>query len=169
MMKLRTRKRGNTVRRKGRLSRISTIISTALIIGALLYGLPGKLQMEIAAYTDQPIAQALLFFGVVGILGFVLGLPFSIYSTFVIEEKYGFNKMTPQLFVSDNIKGILISSIIGGAFVIRHHLVFSPGSHRHSGCMPGYFSPPSAYSWPCFILPGLCRCSISSNLWKMDL
>lgn len=110
---------------KRQLSRISTIISTALIIGALLYGLPGKLQMEIAAYTDQPIAQALLFFGVVGIIGFVLGLPFSIYSTFVIEEKYGFNKMTPQLFISDSIKGILISSIIGGGLLSAIILFFT--------------------------------------------
>jgi STE24 endopeptidase len=106
------------------LSRMSTIISTALIIGALLYGLPGKLQTEIAIYTNHPIMQALVFFGVVGIIGFIIGLPFSVYSTFVIEEKYGFNKLTPKLFVSDSIKGILLSSIIGGALLSAIILFF---------------------------------------------
>ena len=38
-------------------------------------------------------------------------------NTFVIEERYGFNKITPKLFIIDSIKGIIISSNIDGLFV----------------------------------------------------
>lgn len=45
---------------------------------------------------------------------FLLDLPFSIYGTFVIEEKFGFNKTTPKTFILDIIKGLALSVIIGG-------------------------------------------------------
>ncbi|MFW6246036.1 MAG: M48 family metallopeptidase, partial [Tangfeifania sp.] len=47
----------------------------------------------------------------------ILNLPFSIYDTFVIEEKYGFNKTTPKTFVFDKIKGWLLGAIIGGGLL----------------------------------------------------
>lgn len=53
----------------------------------------------------------------IGILIFaksVLSLPFSIYSTFVIEEKYDFNKTTPKIFVLDLLKGLALGVILGG-------------------------------------------------------
>jgi len=43
----------------------------------------------------------------------IISLPFSYYSTFVIEEKFGFNKMSKKLFFLDTIKSILLSIIIG--------------------------------------------------------
>jgi STE24 endopeptidase len=43
-----------------------------------------------------------------------MGLPFSYYSTFIIEEKFGFNKMTKKLFFLDTIKGLLLSAVLGG-------------------------------------------------------
>ena len=60
------------------------------------------------------ILQGLIFFGIVGFASSVIGLPFDIYSTFVIEEKYGFNKTTPATFIADKLKGIVLGVIIGG-------------------------------------------------------
>lgn len=47
----------------------------------------------------------------------VLQTPFEVYDTFVIEEKYGFNKTTPKIFVLDKIKGWLLGAVIGGGLL----------------------------------------------------
>lgn len=99
---------------KQMVSRVSTFLSTAILIAILFYGGFGKLHDFIATYTQQPLLQTLAFFGVIGFGSGILGLPFSIYNTFVIEEKYGFNKTTPALFVADLFKGMLLGTILGG-------------------------------------------------------
>jgi len=60
------------------------------------------------------IVTGLLFTGVLLILKLLLSLPFSIYSTFVIEEKFGFNKTTPLVFLTDIIKSIILTAVLGG-------------------------------------------------------
>ncbi|NCC50759.1 MAG: M48 family peptidase [Spartobacteria bacterium] len=59
------------------------------------------------------IVTGLLFAGLLMILAQGVSIPFSIYSTFVIEERYGFNKTTPKTFVLDIVKGLLLSIVIG--------------------------------------------------------
>ncbi|MBN1982093.1 MAG: M48 family metallopeptidase, partial [Chitinivibrionales bacterium] len=59
------------------------------------------------------IWQGLLFIGLLLFFRFLLELPFSIYATFVIEQKAGFNKTTPATFVTDTVKGLLLSVLIG--------------------------------------------------------
>jgi len=65
-------------------------------------------------FSDHEITIALIFFGVIVIGSNVLNTPFSYYHTFVIEEKYGFNRSSKRLFFVDKIKGWLLSAIIGG-------------------------------------------------------
>ncbi|MCI5134100.1 MAG: M48 family peptidase [Candidatus Electrothrix sp. AW2] len=60
------------------------------------------------------ISTGLLFTGILVLLSFVLGLPFSIYSTFVIEERFGFNKTTGKTFILDLLKGVVLAVLIGG-------------------------------------------------------
>lgn len=67
--------------------------------------------------TDNPILQALVFFGVIMFASDIINTPFSIYSTFVIEEKYGFNKTTPKIFVLDKVKGWLLTGLLGGGIL----------------------------------------------------
>lgn len=67
--------------------------------------------------TSNPIIAALLFFGILMFASDIINLPFSIYDTFKIEEKYGFNKTTPKTFVFDKIKGWLVGAIIGGGLL----------------------------------------------------
>lgn len=61
------------------------------------------------------LATSLIFVGVLLLLRLLLSLPFSVYDTFVVEEKYGFNRTSPGTFVSDAVKGVLLGAILGGA------------------------------------------------------
>ena len=63
------------------------------------------------------IKITLLFLGIITIVGTVTSLPFELYNTFQIEKKHGFNKQTIGLFVSDKIKGLILTAVIGGPFV----------------------------------------------------
>jgi len=60
------------------------------------------------------IWTGLVYIGMLIFARQILSLPFSIYSTFVIEEKYGFNKTTPKTFVLDLVKGLGLSILLGG-------------------------------------------------------
>jgi STE24 endopeptidase len=61
-----------------------------------------------------PILTGIVFAGILIFAGKILSLPFSIYNTFVIEEKYGFNKTTLKTFLLDLIKSLILTALIGG-------------------------------------------------------
>ena len=65
-------------------------------------------------FGQSDISTGLIFFGLLGLISSALALPHSLYFTFVIEEKYGFNKTTWKTFISDMIKGGLLAIILGG-------------------------------------------------------
>ena len=65
-------------------------------------------------WTDHSILQSLLFFGVLFIVSDIITIPFQWYATFVIEEKFGFNKQTPSLFIADKLKSWGLSIVLGG-------------------------------------------------------
>lgn len=66
---------------------------------------------------DGEIWVALVFFGILGLASELISLPFSYYSTFVIEERFGFNKTNLKTFVLDKIKGLVLGAIIGGGLL----------------------------------------------------
>ncbi|MCD4722306.1 MAG: M48 family metallopeptidase [Desulfobacula sp.] len=68
----------------------------------------------VRSFNLSPIVSGLFFAGILLLLKLLISLPFSIYSTFVIEEKFGFNKTTPMLFFADLIKSIVLSAVLGG-------------------------------------------------------
>lgn len=68
-------------------------------------------------FTNHPILGALFFFGIIMLGSDILTTPFSYYKTFVIEEKFGFNKTTKNLFWLDKLKGWLMSIVLGGAIL----------------------------------------------------
>ncbi|MBP3193565.1 M48 family metallopeptidase [Natronogracilivirga saccharolytica] len=59
------------------------------------------------------IVTGLMFMGILFAAQYVISIPFSIYSTFVIEERFGFNKTTPSTFVTDRIKGLGLTLLLG--------------------------------------------------------
>jgi len=67
--------------------------------------------------SDHPIIVALIFFGIILFASDILTTPFSYYSTFVIEEKFGFNKTTKATFFLDKLKGWLMGALLGGGIL----------------------------------------------------
>lgn len=61
------------------------------------------------------IATGLLYLGAIFLGRWLLGLPLEIYETFRIEERFGFNKTTPAVFIGDALKSLLLSVVLGGA------------------------------------------------------
>lgn len=86
------------------------------LIGTLLFWFLGGfnfLDVYIRNYGFGEIVNGLIYISVLMVFQAVLSMPFSIYSTFVIEEKFGFNKTTPKTFILDLLKGTALGIIIG--------------------------------------------------------
>lgn len=98
-------------------SRFDNITSTfSFILIVLMFFLGGFALVDswAGSLTNNLILKGLIFFGILGIASDLINTPFSIYHTFVIEEKFGFNKTTPKTFILDKIKGLFLSIILGG-------------------------------------------------------
>ncbi|MFK7781405.1 M48 family metallopeptidase [Psychroserpens sp.] len=95
----------------------SSLFSIVLTLGFLI--LDGFEYVDDIArnFSEHPIIIALLFFGIIMIGSDIISTPFSVYKTFVIEEKFGFNKTTVKTFILDKIKGLLMSVILGGGIL----------------------------------------------------
>jgi STE24 endopeptidase len=93
---------------------ITSAFGFVLSFSMLLFGGFGWLDGVLRIYLTNPILLALVFFGVIAIASDVLTLPFQLYSIFVIEEKYGFNKTTIKTFITDKLKGYFLGALIGG-------------------------------------------------------
>jgi len=68
-------------------------------------------------FTDNVIIISMIFFGIIGFSFELLTIPFNIYATFVIEERFGFNRTTKKTYIFDKIKGWLLGAIIGGGLL----------------------------------------------------
>ncbi|MEI6754180.1 MAG: M48 family metallopeptidase [Paludibacter sp.] len=68
-------------------------------------------------FVDSPIWTPILFFGILFIANDLISIPFEWYDTFVIEERFGFNKVTPKLFVLDKLKGYGMTIVLGGGIL----------------------------------------------------
>ncbi|HNY07602.1 MAG TPA: M48 family metallopeptidase [Bacteroidales bacterium] len=68
-------------------------------------------------YVTHPIVLALFFFGILGLVADILSTPLSVYHTFVIEQKFGFNQTSVKTFIFDKLKGWLLGAIIGGGLL----------------------------------------------------
>lgn len=99
---------------KSKFAFLTTAFRTAFSIFVLALGFFGSLDGWLSLYIENPILLSFAFFGVVLILSDVLNIPFELYSTFVIEEKFGFNKTTTATFWVDKLKGYLLMIVIGG-------------------------------------------------------
>lgn len=100
-----------------RFSFISSAFSFTLSLLMLLFGGFGWLDGILRPLIGNEILLALAFFGVIMIVSDILGIPFQWYSTFVIEEKYGFNKTTVKTFILDKLKGYVLGVVIGGVLL----------------------------------------------------
>jgi len=95
------------------LSIIQTSFSTLLTILFILVGGFNVVDIWTRNLAENQIVIGLLFIGALMSLSFLVGLPFSVYSTFVIEERFGFNRTTVKTFIFDILKGILLVLLLG--------------------------------------------------------
>lgn len=78
----------------------------------------GTIDTWVAGFGFAPLVKSLVFFGVIFIGSDILSLPFDYYNTFVIEEKFGFNKTTVSTFFSDKLKAYVLSILVGGGLLL---------------------------------------------------
>jgi STE24 endopeptidase len=100
-----------------KLGTIAATLSVVITI-AFLYCKGFAWVDEIArSYSDSPILQVLIFFGIIALASSIISLPFDLYGTFVIEEKFGFNKTTPLTYVTDKLKMLALAIVVGGGIL----------------------------------------------------
>ena len=102
----------------GRFGKISGALSLFVMIVAIGFGWFGLL--DDWARSSSPLAPVtpLIFFGVLFVISDVMGIPFSLYQNFVIEARFGFNKMTFKTFFVDKAKEYLLAVLLGGGLLI---------------------------------------------------
>jgi STE24 endopeptidase len=96
---------------------ITSTFSVLLTLGFIIFDGFAWVDDIARNFSDNAILVALIFFGIIMIGSDILTTPFSWYSTFVIEEKYGFNKTTKKTFFLDKIKGWFMMIILGGGIL----------------------------------------------------
>ncbi len=106
--------------------------------------------------TAQPVLIVLVFFAILGIGADLMGTPFSLYDIFVIEERFGFNKTTPGIYVMDKLKGWLLGAIIGGgllALIVWFYQVTGSRFWLYAWILATVFSVFMAMFYSSFIVP----------------
>ena len=101
-------------------AKFSTLTSSFMLVVTLLFFfLHGFAFIDQIArsISDNEIIVGLIFFGIIMLGSDILTTPFSYYKTFVIEERFGFNKSTPKLFIADKLKSWLMTIIVGGGLL----------------------------------------------------
>jgi len=99
---------------KHKFGMLSESLSFIIILIVFVLGGFGWLDSIVRVYLINPILVTLFYFAILGLATELVSLPFKWYDTFIIEEKFGFNKSTLRLFLLDQFKGLLIGAIIGG-------------------------------------------------------
>jgi len=94
-----------------------SIFNFIIILLMLFFGGFAYVDGIARSFTDNPVVVALVFFGILMFASDLINTPFAIYDTFVIEERFGFNKTTPKTFINDKIKGWLLGGLIGGGLL----------------------------------------------------
>ena len=91
-------------------STFSLIVNLSFILG----GFYNTIDLYVRGFGYDSEVTGLLFFGLLFVINDLLNIPFSLYKTFIIETKYGFNKTTLKTFWMDKIKGYFLTFLIGG-------------------------------------------------------
>lgn len=96
-------------------SLLSNLVSTLVTLALFAFGGFALFDAAARSVSSAPVVQALIFWGIFYLLSWVVSLPFDIYRTFVIEQRFGFNRTTPKLFAADAVKSLLMNIVIMGA------------------------------------------------------
>ncbi len=96
---------------------LTSTFSYVLMMAVLLFGWLGWLDIFMKLTFSNSIVQSLAFFATLFVVSDVINIPFSLYKTFVIEERFGFNKSTMKIFFLDKLKGYAMAFVLGGVIL----------------------------------------------------
>ena len=111
---------------------VASTFDVILIVAFILLGGFNLVDQFVRGLELDPIFTGLVFFGLLYFAQDIISTPFSLYSNFVVEERFGFNKMTVETFVLDKIKSYLLVIILGS--VLLGGILF-------------FFEKAGAYAW----------------------
>ena len=100
-----------------RFSFLTSSIGLVAILAVFFLGGFGWVDSKISQVTSSYVVHVLLFFATLGLVSDILTTPFALYDTFVIEERYGFNRTSVKTFVLDKLKGWILGAMIGGGLL----------------------------------------------------
>jgi STE24 endopeptidase len=103
---------------KVRIGLIEITIDAAVLLALTFGGALGLIDQVLRAWLGDGYLYGLALFASVGLIGFVIGLPTSLYRTFRIEARFGFNKLTWPLWFADLAKGAALTVLIGGPLLL---------------------------------------------------
>ncbi len=96
---------------------LSAAAGFLVVIGLLITGSLGELDQWLRQYIHHEILLALVFFLGLYLIADILSIPLQWYNTFVLEERFGFNKTTVRTFWLDKLKGYLVALVLGGPLI----------------------------------------------------
>jgi STE24 endopeptidase len=107
---------------KGRLAMVGLLFNAALLVGWTLLGGLDFLNQWVNSWVEpgtwSGYARPLMLVAAFSFIGMLLDLPLELYATFVVEERFGFNRTRWQLYLADAIKGLAVGLVIGGPLLL---------------------------------------------------
>lgn len=143
-------------RAKTRLGILSDTVELVILIGFWQLGGFEFLDRLVRSFDWSVTVTGIVYICVLLLAQSIIGLPFSIYATFVLEERFGFNRTTPRTFVSDRIKGLLIFGLIGVPLIALILVFFSMAGDLawlYSWLLVVLFTLVMQYAAPTLIMP----------------
>ncbi|MEM9080196.1 MAG: M48 family metallopeptidase [Verrucomicrobiota bacterium] len=133
----------------------SSITSLTILLAFWFAGGFGWLDNWTRSFDLGPITTGLLFIGILFLANLIISLPLDIYHTFVLEEKFGFNKTTPATFATDQIKSLVLSALLGIPFLALILWLFNavPNAWLYAWLATTALSLLLTYLAPSLILP----------------
>ena len=150
------RKSQEYVRTNTRFAFVTSTFSLAVLLSFWFAGGFNYLDQIVRSWGFVPVLNGLFYIGIL-LLGYsLLTLPFSIYRTFVIEERFGFNRTTPRTFLVDRVKGLGLVALLGASLLAGILALFEyAGYHAWLYCWIAFtgFSLILQYVAPTWIMP----------------
>jgi len=107
----------NYFRTNSRFGMLTSSFSFIVVLIMFAFGGFSWVDGLVQQYIQSPVWTPIIFFGVLYFANDIISIPFEWYDTFVIEQKFGFNKVTPKLFVLDKLKGYGMTLVLGGGIL----------------------------------------------------
>lgn len=120
----RYKKQQNYLRTNAKFGLISSTFSFLFVFCMFAFGGYAGIDVVARSITSNLLLITLLFFAILKIIDFIIDIPFDYYATFVIEERFGFNRTTKKTFVLDLLKGLLLGMLINGIILSAIFIIY---------------------------------------------